>query len=164
MKKDLDEELCRKYPLIFKDRNGPMDQTSMCWGFDIDDGWYPIINMLCISIQNHIDQVQRDIDWTIKFNADLETAKNNNWENWADVWGKEPRTIPDPIEQVVATQVKEKFGTLRFYYCGGDNYIRGLVDMAENMSGVMCEVCGSPGWRRRGSWFRTLCEEHRHTA
>jgi hypothetical protein len=49
----------------------------------------------------------------------------------------------ETVTQVVVTQVKEKFGTLRFYYNGGDAFIDGLVVMAESMSGVTCEECGS---------------------
>lgn len=64
------------------------------------------------------------------------------------------------VPQVVAEQVKEKFGTLRFYYRGGDEYVRGLVDLAESMSGVTCEECGAPGKRRSGGWLRTLCDTH----
>lgn len=45
----------------------------------------------------------------------------------------------DSVPQVVAQQVKEKFGTLQFYYTGGDKYIRGLVTMAQAMSGVIPE-------------------------
>lgn len=42
-------------------------------------------------------------------------------------------------------QVKEKFGTLRFYYRGGNDYACGLVDMAVAMSERICETCGAPG-------------------
>lgn len=64
------------------------------------------------------------------------------------------------VPQVVAMQVKEKFGTLNFYYSGGDDYIRGLVDMAESISGVTCETCGKPGTRTKGGWIKTACPEH----
>lgn len=64
------------------------------------------------------------------------------------------------ITQVTVEQVKEKFGTLRFYYQGGDDYISGLVTMAETMSGHTCEVCGAPGQRTGGGWIRTLCSKH----
>lgn len=43
------------------------------------------------------------------------------------------------IHQVVADQVKEKYGTLCFYYHGGDEYISGLVAMASHLSGSICE-------------------------
>ena len=64
------------------------------------------------------------------------------------------------VEQVVATQVKEKFGTLRFYIYGGDDYIQGAIAMAEEMSARTCEVCGKPGKPQGGGWIRTTCGEH----
>ena len=62
------------------------------------------------------------------------------------------------VAQVTLDQVKEKFGTLRFYYSGGDDYISGLVSMAESMTGVTCEECGNPGESRGGGWIHTYCE------
>ena len=64
------------------------------------------------------------------------------------------------VPQVTVDQVKEKFGTLRFYYTGGDDYVRGLVSMAESMSGVTCEVCGNPGETNGGGWITTRCQTH----
>jgi hypothetical protein len=62
--------------------------------------------------------------------------------------------------QVVVEQVKEKFGTLRFYYQGGDDFISGAVWLAESMSGQMCEDCGAPGHSTGGGWVKTLCDFH----
>jgi hypothetical protein len=64
------------------------------------------------------------------------------------------------VPQVTVDQVKEKFGTLSFYYTGGDEYISGLISMASSMSGVTCESCGKPGKQTGGSWIKTRCEEH----
>ena len=64
------------------------------------------------------------------------------------------------VEQVVVEQIKEKFGGLRFYYQGGDDYIHGLVSMAEEWAGIACEECGGIGKRRGGGWIRTLCDKH----
>jgi hypothetical protein len=64
------------------------------------------------------------------------------------------------VSQVVASQVKEKFGGLRFYYNGGDDYIHGLTTMAESMSEVTCETCGSPGRSRGSGWVYTACDTH----
>jgi len=64
------------------------------------------------------------------------------------------------IRQVTVDQVKEKYGTLRFYTTGGDNITYGMIAFAENMSGRICETCGKPGkWRGKG-WFYTACDEH----
>jgi hypothetical protein len=79
-----------------------------------------------------------------------------NIQHYIDWKNKDGEVVP----QVVLDQVKEKFGTLRFYYIGGDDYIRGLVAMAESMSGVTCEECGKPGISTGGGWIRTVCIEH----
>jgi len=160
MKKELDDLLCEKYPLIFADRHGDMRQTCMVWGFEHGDGWFNLIDTLCCVIQNHIDGRHRDIEWVTKFNADLEIAKENNWQDWPTYATRETRKVPEPIQQVVAIQVKEKYGTLRFYYSGGDEWIDGVVSFAESLSAVTCEVCGSPGETIGEHWLETRCPEH----
>jgi len=62
------------------------------------------------------------------------------------------------VAQVTLDQVKEKFGTLRFYYTGGDDVIDGMVRMAESMSGVTCEECSAPAKTHGPGWIRTICE------
>jgi len=160
MSPELDKQLCEKYPLIFADRYADMTKTAMCWGFDCGDGWYNIIDTMCFAIQDHIDNHQTYIERDIDFNKKMEEAKNNNWENWPQYHAREPKVVSQPIPQVVATQVKEKFGGLRFYYNGGDEYIGGLIQMAELMSQQTCEVCGNHGKIYTTGWHRTLCEKH----
>jgi hypothetical protein len=68
---------------------------------------------------------------------------------------------PDKIiPQVTVDQVKEKFGTLRFYTTGGDRLIDGMIWFAESMSGRICETCGARGIERGGGWIKTLCDSH----
>lgn len=142
MSPEKDAYLCEKYPKIFANRNSDMATTAMCWGFDHNDGWFTIIDRTCNIIQSHID-------WRIKQRESL--IKNNPYN----------ATIPEEIPQVVATQIKEKFGTLRFYYDGGDDYISGVVSMAEAMTGVTCEICGNPGESNSNGWITVRCEEHK---
>jgi hypothetical protein len=59
---------------------------------------------------------------------------------------------------IEATQVKEKYGGLRFYHTGGDDFIRGLCWMAEGLSCSTCEECGSPGTQNDKGWISTLCD------
>jgi hypothetical protein len=65
----------------------------------------------------------------------------------------------EPIPQVIALQVKEKFGTLRFYFSGGDDEIHGMVSAAEHMSGLICEECGafSPDVGYTTGWIQVVC-------
>jgi hypothetical protein len=80
----------------------------------------------------------------------------NNIQNHLD-WKNRDGEV---VAQVVVEQVKEKYGTLRFYYRGGDDVIHGMVSMAESMSAHICEECGKPGQSNSGGWISTRCEEH----
>ena len=62
---------------------------------------------------------------------------------------------------VTFDQIKEKWGGLRIYYIGGDDYIRGVVDTAEEMSYKICERCGCPGSPNKQGWVMTLCDNCR---
>jgi hypothetical protein len=64
------------------------------------------------------------------------------------------------IEQVVAVQVKEKFGGLRFYVDGGDEHTMAMIEFAESFSHNICAVCGNKGKTRGVGWITTLCDEH----
>ena len=62
--------------------------------------------------------------------------------------------------QVVAVQIKEKFGGLRFYVESATSEQYAAIEFAEYLIGSMCEVCGEPGKRINGGWIQTLCEKH----
>ena len=176
MDQKLDELLCEKYPKIFANRHADMTTTCMCWGFSCGDGWFNILDQLCGNIQHHIDWSIKNNTYDIEFEkmrtavvaGDL-TSFNSEYATMSpefvdrmksDLLKMKPRKIRKVIPQVVASQVKEKFGTLRFYYSGGDNVIDGMVLMAESMSGVTCEECGSLGKSYGGGWITTLCDKH----
>jgi hypothetical protein len=177
MKPELDEELCKKYPKIFRDRHASMMTTAMCWGFECGEGWYSIINHLCSNIQGHINWKRKERARDLRFNRALKRAlagdkssliKYHTYKGSIsefvmrrveeDISAAEFRDLTPKINQVVAEQVKEKFGGLRFYYRGGDEYISGLVRMAESMSYVTCEVCSSPAKQTTGGWIVTMCK------
>jgi hypothetical protein len=157
MKPELDRKLCEQYPKIFSGRDGSPTETLMCFGFEINDGWYSIIDSACRLIQGHIDHSAQSREWTIEHNRKID--EDPSYKDRRGV-AYEKRPVSEIIEQVVAVQVKEKFGTLRFYCNGGDLYTQGVLEMAEAMSSVTCERCGAPAKIRGGSWHRTLCDQH----
>jgi hypothetical protein len=68
--------------------------------------------------------------------------------------------------QVVATTIKEKFGTLSFYFTveGGTSddwdIIDDIISEAERKSAQICEVSGEYGVLcKRSGWYKTLCYE-----
>lgn len=180
MNDELDKKLCEKYPKIFKDRYADMRTTAMCWGFETGPGWYTIIDKLCNNIQHHIDWSRKQRLSDLIYNRALKKALNGDnsglikfFSYGGKVTEYTAKTVEQEINratyrtpaisvpQVVAEQVKEKFGGLRFYYRGGDRYIEGLVTMAESMSYATCEECGNPGKPNKIGWIRTLCTTHR---
>jgi hypothetical protein len=66
-----------------------------------------------------------------------------------------------PHTGLAVVQVKEKFGTLRFY-CGGTEAIGKYVRLAERLSSVTCEDCGKLGKANDSGWIRTQCDACRH--
>lgn len=60
-----------------------------------------------------------------------------------------------------ASQIKSKFGGLRFYMSQYNEYIQGVIDMAEAISLVTCEFCGenAKSYNING-WIFTLCKKH----
>ena len=184
MKQELDKLLCEKYPKMMVNRNKDMKETCMCWGFECGDGWFNILNQLMSQIQHHIDWKEKQRAGAIKYNEMAAQAKAGNFDLFeetmkalpndeykekrlAEIVAGDFRPVPESIPQVTLDQVKEKFGTLRFYYQGGDDYISGMVSLAESMTAVTCENCGNPGSCRGGGWVHTYCtpcEEARELA
>lgn len=62
--------------------------------------------------------------------------------------------------QVVAQQVKEKFGGLRFYTAGVNDEQDEMIELAEAMSQRICDVCGNQGKVYSQGWVGTRCAAH----
>lgn len=70
-------------------------------------------------------------------------------------------TLPkDVANDIVALQVKEKYGTLRFYVAYYDETVEAFIQEAEQKSSCICEQCGKPGKVRGSRWYYTACDEH----
>lgn len=62
--------------------------------------------------------------------------------------------------QVVAEQVKEKFGTLRFYVESATPEQHAVIRFVEQLSAHICEFCGTTkNMGKTSVWLRNLCED-----
>jgi hypothetical protein len=143
-------------------------------GFAIGEGWFQVIASLCANINHHIDWANKNRETALEYNALLQKAIDGDRGPMLEYFGERMnpearvdeaieqglRKVRDAVEPVVVRQIKEKFGGLRFYYDGGDEYVSGLVSMAEAWAGHTCEKCGNKGEQRSGGWIRTLCDVH----
>jgi hypothetical protein len=156
----LDRQLCEKYPLLFKDRNADMRTTAMVWGFAHGDGWFNIIDTLCWHLHHKYDDAKSSHDYLVSRLGKPRFGEKGVAVTLEDVDEAKVKMDTEAERVPTVVQVKEKFGTLRFYIQSGTEAHYNYISFAEAMSGVTCETCGSPGKRLGGGWVYTACEEH----
>ncbi|MFZ2123891.1 MAG: hypothetical protein WA012_08810 [Rhodoferax sp.] len=143
MKPELQSELFRRYPKLFRkpgkrlvdrevisvfdarlqDDNGPFDEH----GIECGEGWFNLVDRLSGACESEIERLM---------------AQGVPTEGW-------PRIA----------QIKEKMGGLRFYVNGPlSDDLRTQILKVENIESLhTCERCGSPGKLRDGRWQHTYC-------
>jgi hypothetical protein len=124
MKRKLDEQLCKDFPLLFRNRYGDKRQTAMVWGFECADGWFDILWDVCRELEAEIKKLPED-----------------------------------QREYTCASQIKEKYGTLRLYMHSETEEMSWLIDEAENKSAITCETCGKEGELKGSGWYYTACND-----
>lgn len=229
MNKELTRKLVTRFPVLYQGFYDSMSETCMCWGFDCNAGWFDILWMLSLAIEDELGYTKRQERsflrkkrWSKRWNrliyrlspTELDRDKQERQGTgvkgdpirWVVVekakgdWLRRlacrlfadhslstrfPKTeqpecnwfrmvaqvavgklqdlglkimVWSPYTGYAVTQVKEKFGTLRFYAPGNDRIFR-LINLAETMSAETCEDCGAYGKIREGSWIRVLCDK-----
>jgi hypothetical protein len=125
MKEELELQLVKKYPKIFRNYKGDPTKTCMAWGMPCGNGWYDILDRTCEKLSK--------------------------------------------TEGVYAEQIKEKFGTLRFYIAVEEKAYKNdkdlwkkanrIVEKAEIESETTCEDCGgmSEGVKSFSGWLYGIC-------
>jgi len=108
MNPEKEQELYDKYPELFQNRLLRPSQSPMYFGCEHSDGWHGILSSLCFMIKQH----ERNVEGQTKYKQKTDPEYKSDY-------------IPVKFEQV-----KEKFGGLRVYHYGGDEYINGLISMA----------------------------------
>ena len=134
------DALYQKYPYLFSNKDKDVRISCMAWGCDCGLGWYDIMSVLCWMITQH----ENNIVWQTEYKQKTDPEYKSDY-------------FPVKFDQV-----KEKFGGLRIYFSGGDEYVEGLVSMAESFSYKVCEVCGERGDSNKNGWVVTLCDKCRN--
>lgn len=134
---EFDKFMCEKFPQLFQDRNKPMSETCMCWGFDVGKGWYKILFDLCekldyireqTSIITVFDQIKEKFGGgRFYYHIDASTSKLD--DKIVGMWGE---------------------------------LIDSLVNRAEGESENTCAECGEKYFHDKiciGRWVYDLCKE-----
>lgn len=136
-KEEFDKYMCSTYPDLFRDRNKPMSETCMCWGFDVGNGWYDLLDNLCkelkeienlTGIEIIVDQVKEKLGglrfYTTPFFTNAKITDPEKQKMWCDI-------------------------------------IYGAIDRVENRSYTICASCGEfySGQITVGHWIYDICEK-----
>jgi len=143
MKQELQNQLYEQYPDLFSNKDKDIRTSCMAWGCECGNGWYDILSSLCWMITQHEENKKHNREYLEK----------NDPEKLKEL----PEYFPVKFDQI-----KEKFGGLRVYFSGGDEYVEGLIGMAESLSYKICEACGNKGKPNEGGWITTLCDDCRY--
>lgn len=169
MNRRYDNYLVRKYEPLYCDRFGDVRSTAMCWGFEVGDGWFNIIDTLSRELCSEWLYAKKQYDTVkdrigelkypeekpqVQFNVPITQEMIDSAREYME---QEAEKVP------TVTQVKEKFGGLRFYVSTATDEQYGMIRLAEALSYNTCEICGSRGRLGGNGWFSTRCAKHRNT-
>lgn len=160
MNDELTKYLVEKYPKILKQSDVNKDHCYGLFGIECGDGWFLHLDRMFNSIQSMIDfsesnyeNLQRHYNKLPWYKKLMSLYKRSRYHYF--------RNNQTPIPQVTALQIKEKFGTLRFYYTGGDERLTPIVDFYESYTQYICEDCGSTvDVGSTSGWIRNVCQKH----
>jgi hypothetical protein len=130
MRDELDQKLVAAFPHLYRDRGKSEMETCMYWGFECGDGWFDLL-----------------WDLSSKLEALIVKMKEGN-----------PNIGVEYLP--AASQVKGKFGGLRFYMTTETDEMMDLIGKAEEKSYRTCELCGKTGTATPTRWISVRCAEH----
>lgn len=81
-------------------------------------------------------------------------------EGWNELIDELIEKLDKLPEEIYVTQIKEKYGTLRFYVASCSEEAQSIIDDYETFSSHICEKCGefyTAKLREKNSWCKTLC-------
>lgn len=157
MKHELDAALVKDFPLTFARSSHGREPWSM-FGFECGDGWEA-------SIRKTAEKLEPLIAIAI-----LETALPNFLHKITPKFLIKTlaKIAPDALLLFISqeygyfrtAQLKEKFGTGRWYLSCGTEEMHDLVEAWELETDTICETCGKPGELRGHGWLYTACWDH----
>lgn len=137
MKKELVGELLRRYPELFVN----------CEFIDIacDDGWFNLIDTICLELYSEYNSAK----------SIYENCLENMGKGMYSWIAASPKVTPEMATDMYSemqvrfhklpkiVQIKEKFGSLRFYADGLSQEQMNKIEFAQLLSTKICEKCGS---------------------
>lgn len=132
MRKDLTDQLFKKYPNLYAGKDLPKTQNLMSYGFGCGDGWFRII-----------DDLSRNLEYIIS-----EFKAENPGKPWRIAMQVKEKFggLRFYMQGDMGEELNERCSE--------------LINAAELKASKTCEECGTYGQRRGGGWIRVLCDAH----
>lgn len=142
MKEELAKKLTESYPHLYHRSSETRPPPFTLFGFECGDGWYGLLDEVSAKLEALIVQLPEG-------DCFADDAKDD---------------CPPRRDNFYAAQVKEKFGSLRFYMSMETEEMSEAIRKAEEKSEETCMECGAEGEIRveRGWWYCS-CESHKRT-
>ena len=168
MKSELQEQLIKKYPGIFRRliqrrrmKKTPKVILPIYFGLEVGDGWHTLIDTLCYQLKHYADtygiltiaeQVKEKFGG-LRFyiSGALNPKKMKCYKRngkWHHTW-------------IMNGDVKLRKPEKNFNADRIHSEIHGMINFAESMSYTICEHCGLPGKPNDGGWISTQCDKCR---
>lgn len=168
------QELIKRFPEIFSHEEGSQEPFAL-FGFECDIGWYNLLEGACVALYSdyknckwraeYYEKSLQYIDNYVAQQQNYYRGKNISDEAIKNKLNLDHKAAQDALEKAKqalpkVAQIKEKFGTLRFYIENGNETAFAIAGYAEHMSETTCEKCGNVGKTYTIGWHKTLCKEH----
>lgn len=107
--------------------------------------------------------------WTGEVSKDYDYSYNELWEledGWAKAFGyeliceiRDALKEVDYLDKYRIAQIKEKYGTLRWYDFGAPEKVFEIIRKYEKLSYETCVRCGKPSEYETFGWINYVCKE-----
>jgi hypothetical protein len=167
MMADVELSLVKAFPQLFKGYGGNPAETGMAFGLECGKGWHPIIWAMCKALDSHYkshelnrkySSYKRHMEFELRDGISKEAVREARKKY---VRYNEHKRYIQPLQPMEFFQIKEKFGALCVHHnIADDPVVDGIINMAESMSWVTCEVCGSTeDVHHSCGWIAVRCAE-----
>lgn len=126
-------------------------------------GWNKIVNELLDNLDKlrpwYLPRMLLNIMYYLAYGNSIVITRSRFWARIFDKY------IYPKINYLRITDIKEKYGTLRIYYNGGNNLVNLLIDCTTLLSESICYECGSYDSNCEiipiNGWYTNVCTKCR---
>ena len=107
--------------------------------------------------------------WTGEVSEYYDYSYNELWDlenGWAKAFGyelicelRDALIEANYLHDYRIVQIKEKYGTLRWYDFGAPDKVFNIITKYEKLSGEVCVHCGKPATHETYGWINYVCEK-----